>query len=128
VLRPRGIERSPFTKGVRAAMAGRSRSSSDASKSSVVGQSIQASVTDTPYFSCDRSAGMDWLPQCRWLSSMRPTMERLPSTTWFAQFSATSGCKPGSLFELPWLQSTTMFSGRPALRSSCSESAMFTLS
>ena len=28
------------------------------------------------------------------------------------QFSATSGCSAGSLFELPWLQSTTIVAGR----------------
>src|SRR5262245_52840027 len=45
--------------------ADRRRASSDSSAASVASHPIQASVTDTPYASCDRSAGIGWLPACR---------------------------------------------------------------
>src|SRR5580698_5008617 len=68
---------------------------------SVVGQSMQGSVIDIPYSSLLKSFGIDWLPAFKWLSSISPTMERLPSTICVTQFSATSGCRSASLFELP---------------------------
>ena len=48
----------------------------------------------------------------------------VPSRIWCTQFSATSGCRLGSLFELPWLQSTTILAASPAERSSRSATAM----
>ena len=54
----------------------------------MVSQPMQGSVTDTPYFNCFRSAGIGWLPACRWLSSISATIERLPSRIWLTQFSA----------------------------------------
>ncbi|MCY1248093.1 hypothetical protein D9M72_614850 [compost metagenome] len=93
---------------------------------SVVSQSMQASVTETPYLSWLRSFGIDWLPQPRWLSTIRPTMEVLPSRIWLATLSMTRGCRAGSLLELAWLQSTMMFGRMPALVSSCSQMATLT--
>src|SRR5690606_29373657 len=93
---------------------------------SVASQSIQASVTDTPYLRSHRFFGIDWLPQPRWLSTIRPTMEWLPSRIWLATFSITSGCKAGSLLELAWLQSTMILGRMPALDSSCSQMATLT--
>jgi len=71
---------------------------------------------------------MGWFPGFKWLSSISPTIERLPSRIWATQFSATSGWTLGSLLELPWLQSTTMFVGRFACASCRSASAMLTAS
>src|SRR5690606_19831074 len=51
--------------------------------SSVVSQPTQASVTEQPYLSCERSAGIDWLPASMKLSIIRPTTERLPSRIWW---------------------------------------------
>ncbi len=84
---------------------------------------MQGSVTDTPYRSCDKSAGIGWLPPERLLSSMSATMERLPSRIWLTQFSATSGCTAGSLLELACEQSTAMLTGNRALTSSFSARA-----
>ena len=47
--------------------------------SSVLSQPMHGSVIDTPYSSVERSFGMRWLPAFKWLSSIRPTIERLPS-------------------------------------------------
>ncbi len=98
------------------------------SSASVVCQSMHGSVIDRPYSSLLKSFGMGWLPAFKWLSSISPTMERLPSTICATQFSATMGCRLGSLFELPWLQSTTMVAGKPAAVSSRSATAMLTAS
>src|SRR5882672_3577268 len=93
---------------------------------SVVGQSMQASVTDTPYLSCFRSAGIDWLPAFILLSSIKPTIDRLPSMIWWAQSLATSGCRLWSLLELAWLQSTTILAGSLFFASSFSTTAIVT--
>ena len=66
-----------------------------------VGQSMHGSVIDIPYTSLLKSLGIDWLPAFKWLSSIRPTIERLPSAICAMQFSATKGCRSASLFELP---------------------------
>src|SRR5690606_21581721 len=93
---------------------------------SVVAQSMQASVMETPYLRSHRFLGMLWLPQPRWLSTIRPMIELLPSTIWLVTFSMTSGCRAGSLLELAWLQSIMMFGLMPLLVSSCSHSATLT--
>src|SRR4029453_5959449 len=46
--------------------------------SSVVFQSMHLSVTETPYLSWLKSWGMGWLPSSRLLSTIMPTIERLP--------------------------------------------------
>jgi hypothetical protein len=60
---------------------------------SVVSQSMHASVTETPYCSLLRSAGIACCPACRLLSSISPTIEVLPSAIWCTQSAKTSGCK-----------------------------------
>src|SRR5690606_29247114 len=46
---------------------------------SVVSQSIQASVTDTPYLRSHKLAGMFWFPAPILLSTIKPIMDLLPS-------------------------------------------------
>ncbi|MCY1453124.1 hypothetical protein D9M71_700950 [compost metagenome] len=93
---------------------------------SVAVQSMQASVIDTPYCRSARSFGIAWAPQFKWLSTIRPMIDLLPSRIWLATFSITSGCRAGSLLELAWLQSTMMFGLIFALFSACSQSATLT--
>ncbi|MNI81249.1 hypothetical protein D3C73_1378450 [compost metagenome] len=93
---------------------------------SVADQSMQASVTDTPYCRSSRFFGIDWAPQFRWLSTIKPMIDWLPSRIWLATFSMTSGCKAGSLLELAWLQSTMMLALIFALARSCSHRATLT--
>src|SRR5690606_40844126 len=66
---------------------------------SVVSQSMQASVMETPYLRSHRFLGMLWLPQPRWLSTIRPMIELLPSTIWLVTFSMTkigrASCREG---------------------------------
>ena len=91
----------------------------------MVSQSMQASVTDTPYCSCARFAGIGWLPACRWLSIIMPTIACDPSFIWCTQSIRTSGCSDGSLSEFACEQSTTMLAGSFAFCSA--RSASFTL-
>src|SRR5690606_5755472 len=67
--------------------------------SSVAAQSTQASVTEQPYLSCWRSAGIGWLPASMLLSIMRPTTERLPSRIWWTTSFITSGWYSGFFHE-----------------------------
>src|SRR5690554_384163 len=93
---------------------------------SVVSQSIQASVTDTPYFRSARFSGMDWLPQFMLLSTIRLWIDWLPSRIWWVTSCITSGWMPGSLLELAWLQSTMMDLRKLAFSSACSHRATLT--
>ena len=76
-----------------------------------LGQSMQGSVTETPYSSADGSSGMSCLPACRLLSIIRPMIDRLPAAICAATSRATSGWRSWSLSALAWLQSTMMFGG-----------------
>ena len=67
---------------------------------SVDSQFIQASVTETPYFNCDKSSGMLWLPSLILDSIITPQIERLPSLIWCVMSSNTSGWTLWSLFEV----------------------------
>src|SRR5690606_21598550 len=96
--------------------------------SSVVAQSTQASVTEQPYLSCDRSAGIGWLPASRLLSIIRPTIDWLPSRIWCMTSFITSGWYSGFFHELACEQSTTMFFASLAFASACSASDTDTVS
>ena len=93
---------------------------------SVDSQLIQASVTETPYFNCDKSSGMLWLPSLILDSIITPQIERLPSLIWCVMSSSTSGWTLWSLFELACEQSTTMLVGSPAFSKACSHRAILT--
>ena len=75
-------------------------------RSSVVCQSIQASVIDVPWASGWLFDGKGCLPGLRLLSSMRPFIDEFPADIWFRTLIKTLGCLLWSLLELPWLQST----------------------
>ena len=96
--------------------------------SAVVSQPTQASVTEQPYFNCDRSFGIGWLPASMLLSIIMPTTERLPSRIWWQTSFITSGWNSGFFHELAWLQSTTTFCGSLALARACSASEIDTVS
>ena len=63
----------------------------------MVSQPTQASVIDTPYRSCEGSAGTDWAPSKRWLSSIMPTMFRFPADLCSITSRNATGCKLWSL-------------------------------
>src|SRR5690606_22130576 len=93
---------------------------------SVVSQSIQASVTETPYFRSHRLGGILWLPAPILLSTIKPMIDWLPSRIWLATLSITRVCNSWFLLELAWLQSTIMLGVILALASSCSHTATLT--
>src|SRR5699024_7789120 len=93
---------------------------------SVVSQSMQPSVTDTPYSNWLKSSGIDWLPALIWDSTINPTIDLFPSKIWLVIFSITKGCREGSLLELAWLQSTIMLVDTFAFSSACSAKAIET--
>ena len=64
---------------------------------SVVGQSIQGSVTETPYFSLARFELIGWLPALIFDSSIAPIMALLPAHTWSTSARNTDGCLVKSL-------------------------------
>src|SRR5262249_36982228 len=93
---------------------------------SVVAQSIQPSVTETPYWSWDRSAGMDCLPKLILLSSMKPISDWLHSRIWRIQSCSARGCIAPSVWEYSWLQYTHRLVESFFAAKACSHSAIVT--
>ena len=58
---------------------------------------MQPSVTEQPYFSCDRSLGIGWLPPTMFDSIITPTSDWLPCLICWITSDMTSGCSSGFL-------------------------------
>ena len=80
---------------------------------SVVAQSIQPSVTETPYWSWDRSAGMDCWPKLILLSSMEPISDWLPSRIWCSRLCSTRFSKATSAYLASCWRAILTLASRP---------------
>src|SRR5262245_25521877 len=126
-----GAEEIGRAKARQAARAGSTDASSFRARSnisSVVPQSTHGSVTETPYLRSLSFAGIGWLPGKRFDSTIRPTIERLPSWIWCEQSWKTSGWSAWSLSAFACEQSTTIFAGSLASASARSASRTLTVS
>ena len=107
-----------FTRAVRA----RTEAARPSRTSTVVSQSMHASVIDWPYVS-DSGASRSWRPARRKDSSITPTIARLPPSICAPTSAATAGWRSASLPLLSCETSITTRSGRPASRISASACA-----